>query len=234
MERVKIDRYFVKEKGRAYEVLKFPFLKYMWVMDDRDMTGIHFTIDGCKEAYRQMKYAFAILANFPDKIIYFPCRQERIGNYHLESYHLVLCRPELQFKRSLWVRIKRKLDKKHLSGKFVLQYDRQKLDDYVRKGLWKHYTCLVSSKSRYLDIPTEMYREMWSEHLEEVRGDTVFMVLGRTECYACHYETADSLDRYCSGTDKYMSTGIGWLVSDGNIYLSMIRHCYSSLVLSLV
>ncbi len=218
MKKIKIDRYFVREKGRTYEVLKFPFIKYMWVMDDWDSEGTHFSIDGSKEVYIQMKYAFAILANFPDKIIYFPCRQWRIGNCYSENYHLVLCRPELQFKRSLWVRIRRKLDRKHLSGKFVLQYDRRKLDDYIRKGLWRHYTRLISPDSGYLNIPTEMYHEMWSEHFEEMRGDTVFKVLGRTECYVCHYETAYSLERYCSGTDKYMSTWIGWLVSDGNIY----------------
>ena len=91
---------------------------------------------------------------------------------------MVLCRPELQFKRSLWTRIKRKLDKKHLSGKFVLQYDCQKLEDYVRKGLLKHYIGLASSESRFLKIPTEMYDEMRNEHLEEARGDTVLMILG--------------------------------------------------------
>ena len=131
---------------------------------------------------------------------------------------MVLCRPELQFKRSLWTRIKRKLDKKHLSGKFVLRYDRRKLDDYVRKGLWKHYTGLASSESSFLEIPTEMYDEMRKEHFEEVYGDTVFMVLGRTECYLCHYATAGSLDRYCAGIYKYIDSWIGWIVTDGNIY----------------
>ncbi len=107
---------------------------------------------------------------------------------------------------------------KQISGKFVLQYDRQKLEDYVRKGLLKHYIGLVSSESRFLKIPTEMYDEMRNQHLEEARGDTVFMLLGRTECYVCHYETADSLDRYCSGIYKYIDSWIGWIVADENIY----------------
>ena len=64
----------------------------------------------------------------------------------------------------------------------------------------------------------EMYDEMRNEHLEEARGDTVFMLLGRTECYVCHYETADSLDRYCSGIYKYIDSWIGWIVADENIY----------------
>ena len=72
MKKIKIDRYFVNEKGRTYEVLKFPFIRHMWVTDDRDSIGVHFIIDGCKEVYSQMKYAFAILAIFLIKSYIFP------------------------------------------------------------------------------------------------------------------------------------------------------------------
>lgn len=32
MKKMKIDRYLVYEKGREYEILKFPFIKYMWAV----------------------------------------------------------------------------------------------------------------------------------------------------------------------------------------------------------
>lgn len=37
MKRVKIDRYFVREKGRTYEILKIPFIKHMWTVEDTDL-----------------------------------------------------------------------------------------------------------------------------------------------------------------------------------------------------
>ena len=33
MKGIKLDRYAIYEKGREYEVLVFPFIKYMWVFD---------------------------------------------------------------------------------------------------------------------------------------------------------------------------------------------------------
>ena len=76
-------------------------------------------VDGCKEAFESIAYACATLANDKDKIIYFPCKQDGIGRYY-KSHHLVMCRAELHSKRSLWFRIKDKLDKKHYVGKYVL------------------------------------------------------------------------------------------------------------------
>lgn len=33
-KKIKVDKYQVYEKGRLYEVLKFPFIKHMWAYDD--------------------------------------------------------------------------------------------------------------------------------------------------------------------------------------------------------
>ena len=101
LEKIKIDRYSVYEKGRTYEILKFPFIKHMWAYDDHPAEEM-MLVDGCREAFEWMTYACAILANDKDKIIYFPCKQEGIGIYYNESHHLVMCRAEFQFKRSLW------------------------------------------------------------------------------------------------------------------------------------
>lgn len=42
------------------------------------------------------------------------------------------------------------------------------------------------------------------------------MVLGRAECYACHYLTADALDRHHAG-EEYFCSWIGWILSDRDI-----------------
>lgn len=78
LEKIKIDRYSVYEKGRTYEILKFPFIKHMWAYDDHPAEEM-MLVDGCKEAFEWMTYACAILANNKDKIIYFSCKQDGIG-----------------------------------------------------------------------------------------------------------------------------------------------------------
>ena len=216
MKKIKIDRYLVQEEGRAYEVLKFPFIRHMWAYEDWPENCM--AVDGCKEAFAWLRYAFAILADYPDKIIYFPCKQEGIGQYYNNNYHLVLLRSGLQFKRHLWPKIKRKLDKRHYAGKFVLSYDRKKLDDYYRKGLWKKCSQEESQKQRRKVLPLEeLGFRAYNRRLEEIRGDTMFVVLDRVLWYKWHYQTAKDLDDYRSGKCNFICSSIGWIVSDGDI-----------------
>lgn len=215
MKKIKVDRYSVHEKDRTYEVLSFPFIKYMWAFDNYEEEDC-LMVDGCKEAFMWMKYAFAILANYPDKVIYFPCKQDGIQGYYNKNYHLVLCRPEEQLRRSLWPRIIRKLDSKHAAGKFVLLYDRKKLDDYYEKGLWKRYPVETEHHGRK-SIQNYELKKGYQTHVEEIVGDTVFMVLNRVECFEYHYRTAKDLDEYCPGKNNYIWGPIGWILSDGNI-----------------
>lgn len=49
MNKIKIDQYAVREKGRTYEILKIPFIKYMWAFDDYPEEDM-LMVDGCKEA----------------------------------------------------------------------------------------------------------------------------------------------------------------------------------------
>lgn len=219
MNKIKIDQYAVRVKGRTYEILKFPFVKYMWAFDDYPEEDM-LMVDGCKEAFMWMKYAFAILANYPDKIIYFPCKQDGIHWYYNNNYHLVLCRPEVQLRRSLWPRIRKKMDLKHAVEKFVLSYDRKKLDDYYEKGLWKRYPVETWRDRKFIQNPGP--KKGYQTHVEEIVGDTVFMVLNRVECFEYHYGTARDLDEYRSGKDCHIWGPIGWIMSDGNIR-SMIK-----------
>lgn len=80
--------------------------------------------------YRLLKYALAILAADPRKIIYFPLVSRELGNSAWGNcYDAVLCRPELQLRRSEWVNLRRQLDRNHRMENYVLRYDPQKLCD---------------------------------------------------------------------------------------------------------
>ena len=175
-KKIKIEKYNVYEKGRTYEVLKFPFIKHMWAYDDHPAEKM-LLVDGCKEAFEWMTYACAILANDKNKIIYFPCKQNGIGKYYKDSHHLVMCRAELQFKCSFWFRIKDKLDKRHYAGKYVFAYHQKKLMDYYESGCENKYPT-----KEFLGIKRIPHYLMYSKrNVEEILGDTVFLVRPRLE-----------------------------------------------------
>lgn len=214
MKKIKIDKYTVYEKGRTYEILKFPFIKHMWAFDDFPEENM-LMVDGCKEAFMWMKYAFAILAEDSEKIIYFPCKQDGIGCYYPEVYHLVLCRPELQFQRSLWFRIKSRLDKKHYSGKYAFSYDRKKLDDYYESGLGKRYPVEWLEHKDRVSLPFYLLNS--KNRIETILGDTMFLVMPGINWLDDHYITAKDMEQYKAGEGNYIWSAIGWIVSDGNI-----------------
>ena len=131
-KKVKIDKYSVDGKKRLYEILVFPARKYMWAYDPHPGEDFYM-IDGNGEALRNLAIAFAILAEDPSKIIYFPIKKIENEEHFWDSFHLVLIRPELQFRHSEWFRLKGRLDKKHWTGKYVFPYDPQKLADYEKR-----------------------------------------------------------------------------------------------------
>ena len=99
MFRFKVDEYIVKEKGKQYSVLVFPYIKHMWAFDNGVEDGC--VIDGVADAFEALKYAMAILVEASDKIIYFPCKQPGIGlHYNVENCNLILCTPKAMLKRS--------------------------------------------------------------------------------------------------------------------------------------
>ncbi len=210
MTRIKVSQYKIYEKGREYSVLKFPCIKHMWVYDDRPEEDCYM-VDGPPEVFSMLKYAFAILIEASDKIIYFPCKQDGIGSYYTENYDLVLCGPKAQFRRSLWVKLKRKLQDSNLTEKYVLQYSRKKLDDFCLSRLLEKDDRYNSV--RYF-IKTEMAKKMKKEYFEEVVGETVFMVVGKEECYYYHYRICKDLDEYEAGYRYGTWTAVGYILPD--------------------
>lgn len=212
LEKIKIDRYSVYEKGRTYEILKFPFIKHMWAYDDHPAEEM-MLVDGCREAFEWLTYACAILANDKDKIIYFPCKQEGIGSYYSESYHLVMCRAELQFKRSLWFRIKDKLDKNHYAGKYVFVYHQKKLMDYYESGCGNKYP--AEERWGIKRIPN--YLMYSKKNVEQILGDTVFLVRPRLEWMDYHYFMAKELEQFGKKVERVYFLAMGWIASEEKI-----------------
>lgn len=212
MKRFKVDEYKVIEKGRTYSVIVFPFIEYIWAYDNWKEDGCYM-IDGTVEAFEILSYAMAILIEASDKIIYFPCKQSGIGRFYAENFYLVLCTPKAQLCRSKWIKIRRKL-KYAQKRSYVLQYNRKKLDDYCKrflmeqKYIWKRWKYYVKS---------EISNKIKKSHLEEVVGETLFMVMGKEECYVNHYRIAEDIDEYDPNEEYGAWSAMGWFITEAGI-----------------
>lgn len=209
MGKIKIEEYRVVDKGRTYSVLVFPRLKYMWAFDDRPEEDCYM-VDGTVAAYSALKQAMAILVEASDKIIYLPCKQDGIGRCYQDNFNLILCTPKALLRRSAWIDIRRKLIPANKCGNYVLRYNRKKLDDFCEKKLMAWESRGTSSD---LLLRTEIGKKIEKEHLEEVLGENLFMVLGKDECLHNHYLIAKDLDEYCAGDDYGAWTAMGWIIT---------------------
>ena len=81
--------------------------------------------------------------------------------------------PELKFRRSEWYKLKSRIDKKHWAGKYVLNYNQQKLIDQDRK---------IKDSWLY----PEREKRGQKVYVEEELGDTVFWVFTREMYYDLH------------------------------------------------
>lgn len=198
--KIKIDKYVVFGKKRSYEILVFPDCEYMYVYDARPREDCY-EVQGNKDAIRNIMTATAILAEDPSKIIYFPCKKKDIyGKLNLE-FNLVMLRPELQFRRSEWYRLKARLDKKHWAGKYVLNYNQQKLIDQDKK-----------MKSNWL-YP-EWEKRSWEIRVEEELGDTVFWVYTKEMYYDFHGYLAEDMKAFEDEDFEFSWNYIGSSIGD--------------------
>lgn len=188
----------------------------MWAYED-GCDWEYLAIDGSIKGFKLLCYAFAILADEPDKIIYLPWKQEGVGRYYTRNYDAVLCRPELQFRRSCWTKIKKRLDRKHWCGKYILRYDKKKLMDYYEKVLLHKYLDEVSPRVRRRNLPFYVMHREWKVHKEEVLGNTAFFVLTRLECYDHHYHTVKDIEEIRGSEEENCWSSIGYIQSRTSI-----------------
>lgn len=194
------DQYRVRGKKRTYDVLVFPTVENAWAYDDYpEESGPR--IDGNYEFFRLVEFALAALISDSSKIIYFPIRQKKRHRSYGRCCDLVLLRPELQFRRLEWFRLKKKLDRQHRIGKYTIRYDQQKLLDWFDKKLVNRW-----------------WLEREATYVEEMLGDTVFLVLPQERCYWYHSCIAESSLMKGKGNNEHGSISdyvrIGWILSD--------------------
>ena len=160
-------------------MIVFPRKKYMWAYYDGGVE--QYAIDGDYEAYRYLKYAMAILSVDPNKIIYLPIQNPGVGRYYTRNYNVVLARPELQLRRSEWVNLRRQLNKAHRTQQYILRYEQEKL--------WDQYEKLYRTQTYYKELEKE------KQEVNELVGETVFMVLLKQTCLKYHHRIAETIER---------------------------------------
>lgn len=174
-------------------MIVFPHKKYMWAY--YDSSDERYEIDGDFAAYRYLKYAMAILSVDPNKIIYLPIQNPGVGRYYTQNYNVVLARPELQLRRSEWVSLRRQLNKAHRMQQYILRYEQEKL--------WDQYEKLYRTQAYYKELEKEQ------QEVNELVGETVFMILLKQTCLEYHHRIAETL----GGQETCVWLGyLGWLL----------------------
>ena len=207
--KVKIPQYLVRGKRREFHVLVFPRLKHTWAYYDSDSE--HYAIDADIVGCKWLRFAMASLIAAPDKIVYFPIRTKTsFHGYYFPNYDTVLTRPELQLRRSEWVRLRRQLTPAHQINQFVLRYEPDKLCDYVEK----------------FDVEQQRsYRRKHSscQEIYTLLGDTVFMPLMKDSCYLFHQDILDTAWQNDENYGSSINWDFGWFLPDGAIH-NMAAH----------
>lgn len=195
----KVDKYEVYNRGRTFTILKFPRTENAWAFDDVPEED-QLMLDGCPEFMQHVQHSLAALIENPNLIIYFPIKHPDEKTYRPNpmTYDAVILRPELQFRRSDWLTLRRKLDQKHWKGKYTICHDVKKLDDWYKKRYAeKHW----------------LYLQLDKRKTEEIRDETVFLVLPRELMYIYHCRITDGLKYFNPEKDEYgYPVGIGYIM----------------------
>lgn len=216
-EKYKFDLYEVFEKGRTYQVIVMSRMKNMYVFDGHPEDSGRLFVDGDKVAYKYLKLAYSLLMKDPSKIIYFPCKHEEdYGDYYQEhTKDYVMYRWELQFRRSLWYRIKDKLDKKHYKGKYVLIYERDKQMDWIEKQKEEAWLLYKKDKRylRYWDDSGDVIFQQFSKDILYLYFESVLKGLRKIKMGQCCAE--EWLMPGCLFSDNDMAYFRGILKEEG-------------------
>jgi len=221
IKKLKFEQYRVRGKHREFDVLVFPKKKNMWAYyEDFDE---RYEIDGDLAAFQQVKYALATLIADPNKIVYFPIRGPEINGYYRQNYDAVLTRPELQFRRSEWVRLRRQLTKLNRIENFVLQYNPDRLCQY-RRQFQSDTAYYKAMRQRKLEINTLLGDTVFLSPLKETCLDWLATII-RVEHYPRLSEPSEMI-----GTEGpyYMGNGLscyfpsseilGWILTGKSIW----------------
>lgn len=200
--KIKLDEYIVysQKRKREYSIIVFDVDKNLWPLFDFDRDEP--VVEGDKEAYKQLGFAYGILCDNPDHIMYFPVKNIKgIGDYYHNNVDMVISRMELQLSLAIWQEIKKNINRAHYCGKAVFSYNRQKLMD--------RYSQIERKDSFYSDY--SKCKKMCSQNRYE---HVMFMNLPRLYCYLRHNSIAAALREYKNGKEVYYCADVGTMITD--------------------
>ena len=214
MDKIKIPQYLARGKHRWFHVLRLPELPYAWAYDCYD--DGRYEIDGNIETFRWLKYALAVLIQSPDRIVYLPIRKEDTKDCIFSSYDAVITRPELQFRRSEWIKLRRQLNAAHRVSDYRLQY---------RPERYNAFSAGFENSARYYRA-----RRRLAQEVDVLLGSTVFLTLIRESCCLYHNEIEDAIrnDRdisECFPISGFAMRNIGWIFPDCAIQRAIAERC---------
>lgn len=201
MEKIKYDKYEIYEKGRLYTVVVPKVKVPMWIFECDDCYGYEYSIDGTTKTYKSLMHDMALLANFPNLLVYYPVKNLKELPEITNKYDTVLYRKEVQLKRAVWFKIRRKVDKKHWVGTFSFGYDKNAMNKYAKQKT----------------EPKRFYYQGWNLAKEWIIGDMVFREFSRECCFTVHLDISDSLDVMAKHAQSAEPANIGWIISEKNL-----------------
>lgn len=205
-EIIRIPQYRIRGKKRYYNILVFPKHKYAWTYYEY-WAPVKYCLDASIEYYEHVKHGLAATLIDPNLILYFPTSDpsKEVLLAHSYNYNLVIVRPQLQFKRSEWFDLKKKLDKNHRVEDFVLKYNEEALIEQADK--LEEQRCIEYGHAMFgfkRCKRTEYYykvakRQNQAEQ-DVLLNDTVFFTLIRESCIdAIKYISIDQEDHNPDG-----------------------------------
>lgn len=165
---MKIRQYEVRGKRRKYHILVMDDEKYAWCFDDYPAEDM-LMIDGCEEAIQDLRTIYQILEADPSVIIYWPIKKPG-GNFIFSPcMHVVMVRPQLQFRWSEWYKLKPKLDRNHQIEDYECSFDPKNAYESLQQFKRKKAYYRIDKYNR------KIYKE-------GILGDTAFFVMPKEQC----------------------------------------------------
>lgn len=171
--KIKFDKYMVAVKNRPYCILIPKNIQQLW---PNNYGNTHYGTfwDGNRDALNAMIYSCAVLGFDPNKIIYFPVRNNPVGELYMRSdgesdvdpYDMVFLNHHIQFPRCKWKQVKRMMEKQRPQT-YIIDYRETRTVQYFQDSIEN------SSKSG------ACYKE--KRPIEELRGDNLFYVFSKMQ-----------------------------------------------------
>lgn len=191
--KIKFDRYDIMLDGYCYCILIPPKIEQLWITGYGNLHwGTNW--EGNRDGLKALLYSSVVLGFNPtDKIIYFPIRKNCKPEYYkipnafpemedtyINDCDLIFTTHQTQLQRSKWKKIKN-IMRYSKSGKYILNYDRDRTEKYFRATFdkWNGYT--VCKRKEYL--------------LEIMQDNVLFQVFSRMQFQQIYLQLHKFLQR---------------------------------------